>query len=175
MQNRAIGIFISLSLLLWSCVPTSETISEPDFSSSFNDAELIALTNATHAQEQCENAVARSIEVVGNEAAQIANLDFSNISDIYKDVPRDSIYRITFGMEAGAEEDIPGSLELWTTASAQIIEGCQSIGIVRFGKYASGNVISFGLVDGKISPFQCIEPDETKPIESLEWGKTICV
>jgi hypothetical protein len=77
----------------------------------------------------------------------------------------------TFGFKGPEAKTIMNSGRLQESVANQILTGCTSLSAVRFG-YWNGWFQTYGLMpDGKIKPFECIEPGVgNKP----KWGQVIC-
>ncbi len=61
--------------------------------------------------------------------------------------------------------------------ASQIINSCNSVGAVSFGRYQTGWIDTIGLMrDGTIQKFECAEDhiEDYNP-ETLRWGQQWCV
>jgi hypothetical protein len=75
-------------------------------------------------------------------------------------------------LSGSAAPDVMNSPQLQTSIATNIIQSCETIGIVQFGVYQSSWVDTFGLMsDGSVERFQCQEPGT--PISRI-WGNIGC-
>jgi hypothetical protein len=66
-------------------------------------------------------------------------------------------------------ENIMTSTQMLTAMSNQLIEGCNNIAVVTYAQKASGNIRTFGLIQGTVQEFEYISPGPGQNLK-LRWG-----
>ncbi len=74
----------------------------------------------------------------------------------YSDYPEGRLYRHDFGMKGEAVASVMNSPVLMNSLAERIINNCDSISIVSFGKYMTDWTTVYGLMpSGKVEMFEC--------------------
>lgn len=125
------------------------------------------------AEQRCNAAVARATQnLVGNRRLTIVNSGFDNVTDQYRSYPRGRAWGFGFVLDGDATVDVMTSPRFLTSVSTTIIEGCNAVGVVTFTAAESDWSDSYGLVNGQVRPFECIDPGrEDRPA----WGFHVCI
>lgn len=114
--------------------------------------------------------VENRLEEVGDLQVEIHNGEVG-----YPDRPTDRPEGYVFAMTGSALESVMRSPVLLTELSANIIQSCDSVGMVTFGLANSGYVITFGLFpNGEVEPFRCVDRPDRRNIPRLRWGTYDC-
>lgn len=146
----------------------------PITSASANRSTVVP-KQSTSAQQQCEDVLAGVVgSIQEGRDAQVADIAASNLSEIYRGYPAGVEVGVTLALDGSAADDVMNSPQFMTNISAQLINGCQGVGLVKFNRYYTDWNESFGLIDDSISQFsQCVEPGEGG--RYLEWGQRYCL
>ncbi|MGB7414562.1 MAG: hypothetical protein WA902_10175 [Thermosynechococcaceae cyanobacterium] len=71
-------------------------------------------------------------------------------------------------------QNVASSPLFMSAISANIINHCPTVSMIRFGTYASGRFVTYGLMpDGAIKAFECLGGGLGE-IEKPAWGKVYC-
>ncbi|MBE9067177.1 hypothetical protein IQ260_10970 [Leptolyngbya cf. ectocarpi LEGE 11479] len=158
--------FYALAVVIAFLLPTT---------SAFADRSTVVPKQSTPAQRKCEDALASVVgSIQEGRDAQVADISASNLSEVYRGYPSGVELEVTLALDGSAADNVMNSPQLMTNASAQLINGCQGVGLVKFNRYYTDWNESFGLIDGTVSQFsQCVEPVGDR--QYLEWGQRYCL
>ncbi|MBX2862237.1 MAG: hypothetical protein KTR27_01675 [Leptolyngbyaceae cyanobacterium MAG.088] len=139
------------------------------------DISPIVSKQSTPAQEQCKAALASVVtSLEEGRDVKVADISASNLSEIYQGYPSGLQLGVTLALDGGAADNVMNSPQFMTNISAQLIDQCQGVGLVKFNRYYTDWNESFGLIDGSVTQFsQCVEPRVGG--RYLEWGQRYCL
>lgn len=139
-----------------------------------SSTENSLLSQISFAQDtNCQNAISNSIRRIENARSTVVK--FEQFKQRYQDYPtnRSLGYYVLISGEGAV--DVMSSKVFLTDITTQISSNCKSISSVTFGKYKTGWIRSYGLMEnGKVEPFECLAPRRGVEIK-LAWGKEICL
>ena len=133
---------------------------------------------------ECRNAIA-SVESQ-LETDNPLEIKFSEMEKLeyYPDHPEGRPNGYGMGMQGDGALSVIGSPVLLSSLSTKIVNSCNSISLLEFGVYQTGNVRTFGLMsDGEVREFQCPSDYDDYPImgsdgqlqfypRDLTWGES---
>lgn len=118
---------------------------------------------------QCQSALlAAANRIVAGRNLQIVRASLYDVS-APPDLPQVSM-GVAFRLAGRDAENMMFSPQLLTSISRDIITGCAGIGVVTFNVDQTDWSQEYGLVNGRVQAFQCVDPGP----EVLEWGTTAC-
>ncbi|MBC6419446.1 MAG: hypothetical protein GDA44_12050 [Prochloron sp. SP5CPC1] len=138
---------------------------------AFTSISAIVTTPLVANANECQSAISygeQKINGVNN-----ANLVYSETrAHGYSEYPAGRSKSHIFAINGGGVEDIMSSPLFMTDIATHIISSCNSIGVVDFGVYQSGWILSFGIMwNGQIEEFECISPGRNI---DADWGYYVC-
>jgi hypothetical protein len=102
---------------------------------------------------------------------RITNVRLEHLSSQYRSFPANRPDSVLLAMEGRAVYDVMASGQFMTILATRIMNGCSSIGMVSFGQGHSDWVISFGMVNGQVESFYCLEFGSSRV---ARWGEQYC-
>lgn len=100
----------------------------------------------------------------------VTGASYLPISNSYRAFPSDRPLELSITITGEDANAVMNSPQLLTTISRAFIAGCRPVGLVTFGVEYSGWINSFGVVNGSVAPFQCVDLGEQEPV----WGYQYC-
>jgi len=94
----------------------------------------------------------------------------SYLPNSYRAFPSDRPLELSITITGEDVNAVMRSPQLLTTMSRAFIEGCPLVGLVTFAVEYSGWINSFGVVNGDVVPFQCLDLGGQEPV----WGQQYC-
>lgn len=146
------------------------------FSSLLLTGNLFILPEKSLAQSSsttCRDALFNASTTIENgRSVRVVNLRSYELSNNYRNYPRESPIAVLYVLEGRATEDILASDQFMTILANRITEACSSIGLVEFGLNQSSWREAFGKVNGQMTYFRCIPPGLSR---MPQWGEHVCV
>ncbi|MEW6493428.1 MAG: hypothetical protein AB1589_13125 [Cyanobacteriota bacterium] len=100
-------------------------------------------------------------------------IDISDGSEKYPDHPDDRSTIIWLIVDGSAADSVMESPVFQKAIASEIINSCNSVGAVIFGRYQTGWIYTIGLMrDGTIQKFECA--DDNPERGSPSWGQVWC-
>ena len=133
----------------------------------------IASTSAVQAviKQECDTALGEVGRLLlPGRQLDVTDVYYSFINDGYRVFPAERPGAMNIVIDGEDANAVMRSPQLLTTVARAFIEGCRPVGLVTFGVPASDWTNSFGLINGRVQPFQCVEPGEAAPT----WGFEYC-
>lgn len=97
-----------------------------------------------------------------------------DVSKTYPSYPNGRPMKYVFLLRGSAAESVMKSSQLLKSTAIDVIQNCNSVGMVSFAIWASGWSHSVGIMPGgKFDFFECIEPDRSRPTQ-IVWGQQYC-
>ena len=150
----ATAIFISFLLTITPTVNAQSTLEES-------------------ATSRCLNALMTSPQQIQAGGPRQTRIEITTIHD-YLDHPAGRPQHIILAINSRAGGKMPAAVVMLSTAK-NIINNCDSVGLVTIGIDESGALDEFGIMrNGEVRAFECIEPDIRSP-RTLPWGQRFCI
>jgi len=107
----------------------------------------------------------------GRDITVITNI--KDGSERYPDHPDDRPAIIWLEVDGSAADSVMESPVFQKAIASEIINSCNSVGAVTFGRYQTGWIYTIGLMrDGTIQKFECVDDDPERG--SPSWGQEWC-
>lgn len=141
---------------------------------AFEDGVREQLFPATDPTASCRNAITLAEIRLITKNVQIFETEKQPHN--YQSYPMGRSLNLSFSLIGPGTESILASPVFLTTISTDITLGCGDIGLIRFGKYQSEDIKSFGFMnDSTIRPFLCLAHAERGDVSVLPWGYELCI
>ena len=122
---------------------------------------------------QCQAALNEATNTVEEvPSVQMSTMDIRSLAEEYSDFPAERAHGVYIGIEGQAAINVLNSPQLLTSISSQLIEECDSVSMIKFAIHQTDWNVVFGLVDGSVLSFECIEPSLGR---IRQWGTTVCL
>ena len=97
--------------------------------------------------------------------------DISNSSDWYLDMPKDRPQELQVIISSNINNFMISTDPLKMTTLA--IKDCKLVSVVTYGIYKTDHIASYGLVNGVVQSFECIEANRYRT-RKIMWGQQSC-
>ncbi|MEO1124640.1 MAG: hypothetical protein AAFX95_11200 [Cyanobacteria bacterium J06639_16] len=161
------GFFNSQDILAWDDGLMTKASAESEL---FSD-ELQSSEKST--EQECRAAFTEAVNTIENgrrvEVVDIVSIDLSRG---HRGYPANAPVGIILAMEGQATADVLNSHQFMNNISSQIIEDCQPVSLVEFQMYSTDWAETYGLVNGNVVLFSCIEAGIGA---NPRWGQVVCL
>lgn len=121
----------------------------------------------------CDSAISQAANTISTgRDARVVNMHFSDLAQEYNNYPANRPIDAMFVMRGRSVPDVLTSNQFMTILATRVINSCGSIGRVTFGPANSDWLHSYGLVNGQVMGFTCVESGTTN--RALRWGERYC-
>ncbi|AKG22729.1 hypothetical protein [Calothrix sp. 336/3] len=123
--------------------------------------------------QACVNSVKTARrQIQAQPSLKLVAVKRENITPIYSDAPKNKPFGYSFLFEGkGGEKFMESSSKLQRAIASKLMKTCPNVSYVKFGMNRSDFYSSWGLVRGKVKPFDCVTP---APGVKLRWGQILC-
>ncbi|MGG6298129.1 hypothetical protein ACQ4M4_27360 [Leptolyngbya sp. AN02str] len=124
-------------------------------------------------QSQCEEALRSAGSLLLRERnLTVVDAGFWRASEIYRGYPDNKPVAFGVRLSGPDAENVMNSIQLMTTISRTIINGCPPVGLVTFSMAETDWQSPFGLINGQVREFECVDPS-SEP--TTPWGYYTCI
>jgi len=122
----------------------------------------------------CDSAILQTANTISTgRDARVVDMYFSDLADEYNSYPANRPTAAMFIMRGRSVSDVLASNQFMTILATRVINSCGSVGRVTFGMDNTDWSHAYGLVNGQVVAFTCVEPGTTN--RSLRWGERYCL
>lgn len=121
----------------------------------------------------CDSAILQAANTISTgRDAKVTNMYFGDLSHEHSSYPTNRPIDAMFVMQGQSVADILSSNQFMTILATRVINGCGSIGRVTFGMDNTDWSYSYGLINGQVTGFSCI--DDVSTNRTPRWGERYC-
>jgi hypothetical protein len=139
---------------------------------------LLSFPVPSYAQQptqHCPGALAVKKELEQKYKVKVTYFDRKDISNEFPDRPAGRTQKYAFAIQGSAVENILSSPKTLTRMAKEVIQGCDSVGMVGFGRANSGGGDGFVLMPGgRIEAIKCLSLSEERMGMRPKWGQNTC-
>ncbi|CDM96632.1 hypothetical protein AmaxDRAFT_0978 [Limnospira maxima CS-328] len=125
----------------------------------------------------CRNAVINVRTTIQNRRNIVVNFEVRDVRERWRAFPSGRLAHLVVKLggypfhprQFEWADDILNSPQMLNSLSHQIISNCGDVSAVTYAKYRTGLSRTFGIVNGSVRQFQCIDPGNV-----LRWGQHMC-
>ncbi|HEY9631582.1 MAG TPA: hypothetical protein V6C84_30185 [Coleofasciculaceae cyanobacterium] len=143
--------------------------------------DLVAIANSAMAagdrtsDDACSNALASAQQRLEEGRTLTIGIRQNDISNQYPDHPEGRTSQYMFVLSGRPTLTILNSPQFMRSISSEIIENCDSVGIVSFIQWNSDGPAMFGIMpSGQVEGFHCLERNRRSQVRP-QWGQEVCI
>jgi hypothetical protein len=141
---------------------------------------LVAVPVKVQAQDvaTADNPCFAALQAVENTVEQgrdvaVTNIQIQEMSQSYADYPSERPKGLMFAMRGSDVAHVMNSPQLLTDLTTDVVNHCGAVSSMTFAGEHSDWAITYGLIDGQIQQFSCLEA--VRGGRSTRWGEHYCL